>query len=341
MFTYFIRRVLVMIPTLLVISFVTFAIIKLPPGDYLSNQLAELQARGETAAIERVEFLRKQYHLDRPFLEQYAIWLGVLPGEGGFRGLLQGDFGYSFANDKPVTEVVGDRLYLTVLVAVTTTLFTYIVAFPIGAYSAVRQYSVGDHTMTFLGYLGLATPNFLLALILMYLAKQWFGTSIGGLMDDQYVDAPWSWDKFLNVLEHLWIPVIVIGTSGTAGMIRRLRANLLDELQKQYVVTARAKGVGSTKLLVKYPMRVALNPFIADIGNLLPQIVSGSVIVSAVMSLETTGPMMLEALRSQDQYLAGSFLLFLALLTVIGMFLSDIALAVLDPRIRLGGGVGR
>ena len=214
-------------------------------------------------------------------------------------------------------------------------------SFPIGVYSATHQYSWGDHGLTFIGFIGLATPNFLLALVLLYLANVWFGTSIGGLMEPEFIDQPWSWAKAMSVLEHLWVPVVVIGTSGTAGMIRRLRANLLDELQKQYVVTGRAKGLGEMRLLVKYPMRMALNPFIADIGSLLPQVVSGSVIVSAVMSLPTTGPMLLSALQSQDMYLAGSFLMFLALLTVIGMFISDVLLAMLDPRIRLDGGVRR
>jgi peptide/nickel transport system permease protein len=218
-----------------------------------------------------------------------------------------------------------------------TVLFIYVVSFPIGVYSATHQYSWGDHGLTFLGLIGLATPNFLLALILMYLANVWFGTSIGTLMADRYVDQPWSVGKVLSLMAHLWVPVLVIGTSGTAGMIRRLRANLLDELQKQYVVTGRAKGLPSGRLLVKYPLRMALNPFIADIGNLLPQVVSGSVIVSAVMSLQTTGPLLLRALQSQDMYLAGSFLMFLAVLTVIGMFLSDLLLALLDPRIRLTG----
>jgi peptide/nickel transport system permease protein len=222
-----------------------------------------------------------------------------------------------------------------------TIIFIYLVSFPIGIYSATHQYNWGDHGLTFIGFLGLATPNFLLALILLYFANVYFGTSIGGLMDPEFIDKPWSTGKILSVLEHLWIPVLVIGTSGTAGMIRRLRANLLDELQKQYVVTGRAKGLPQRKLLLKYPVRMALNPFVADIGSLLPQVVSGSVIVSAVMSLPTTGPMLLRALQSQDMYLAGSFLIFLAILTVIGMFLSDLLLAVLDPRIRLEGGSRR
>jgi peptide/nickel transport system permease protein len=338
MLAYTVRRLLVMIVTLFVISFVTFVIIQLPPGDYLSNQIAELQSQGDKAALERVAFLRKQFGLDRPFLEQYAIWVGIWPGERGFSGLLQGDWGWSFEHDLPVWEVVGDRLLLSFVLNFSVIVFTWAVAFPIGVYAATHQYSWGDHGLTLLGYLGLATPNFLLALVLMYLANVHFGLSIGGLMDPEYLEQPWSWAKAGSVLSHLWIPVIVIGTSGTAAMIRRLRANLLDELQKPYVVTARAKGLPELRLLLKYPLRMALNPFIADIGNLLPSMISGSAIVSVVLSLQTEGPMLLEALKSQDQYLAGSFLMFLALLTVIGVFLSDLALAALDPRIRLTGG---
>lgn len=332
MLAYFVRRILVMIPTLLVISVLIFAIIQLPEGDYLTSQIAELEAMGETVAKEQIEFLRKQYGLDQPFVVQYFHWLG---------GMLRGDFGYSFEYKLPVSQVVGDRLFLSFLLSFSTIIFTWLIAFPIGVYSATHQYSWADHGLTFLGFLGLATPNFLLALVLLYFANVTFGTSIGGLMDPVYLNQPMSWDKLLSVLEHLWIPVVVIGTSHTAGMIRRLRANLLDELQKQYVVTGRAKGLPPFRLLMKYPLRMSLNPFIADIGNLLPQVVSGAAIVSIVLSLPTTGPMLLAALRSQDMYLAGSFLMFLSLLTVIGMFVSDLALAVLDPRIRLHGGVRR
>ena len=332
MLVYFVRRVLVMIPTLLVVSALVFVIIQLPEGDYLSAHVAELEAQGERVSAEKIEFLRRHYGLDRTPLEQYLHWL---------LGMLQGDFGFSYEYNLPVTEVVGDRLFLSFLLSFATILFTWAVAFPIGVYSATHQYSVADHSLTFIGFLGLATPNFLLALVLLYFANVLFGTSIGGLMDPQYIDQPMSFAKFLSVLEHLWIPVVVIGTAGTAGMIRRLRANLLDELQKQYVVTARAKGLPPTRLLLKYPLRMALNPFIADIGNLLPQVVSGAAIVSVVLSLPTTGPMLLQALQNQDTYLAGSFLMFLSALTVVGMFLSDVALAALDPRIRLEGGVQR
>jgi peptide/nickel transport system permease protein len=252
--------------------------------------------------------------------------------------LLLGDMGYSFLYDMPVNKVVGDRLLLTFIVSFTTILFTYVVAFPIGVYSATHQYSLGDYVLTFLGFLGLATPSFLLALVLVYFAHVWFGISVGGLMDPHYVNQPWTIGKIGSMLAHIWIPVIVIGTAGTASMIRRLRANLLDELQKQYVVTARAKGLHPLKVLLKYPLRMALNPFISDIGSLLPQVISGAVIVSVVMALPTTGPMLLDALRSQDMYLAGSFLMFMSFLTVIGVFISDLALATLDPRIRLQSG---
>ena len=321
-----------MIPTLLVISALVFIIIQLPEGDYLTSYITELEAQGEKVSAEKIQFLREEYGLDKPPLERYAVWLW---------GMLRGDFGYSFEYNLPVSQVVGDRLFLSFLLSFATILFTWVVAFPIGVYSATHQYSWGDHSLTLIGFLGLATPNFLLALVLLYFANVVFGTSVGGLMDPEYLNQPMSWAKFLSVLEHLWIPVVVIGTSGTAGMIRRLRANLLDELQKQYVVTGRAKGLPPFKLLMKYPLRMALNPFIADIGSLLPEVVSGAAIVSVVLSLPTTGPMLLAALQSQDMYLAGSFLMFLAALTVVGMFLSDLALAALDPRIRLEGGLRR
>jgi peptide/nickel transport system permease protein len=321
-----------MIPTLLVMSALVFIIIQLLVGDYLTSYTTELEAQGEKVSAEKIAFLREQYGLDKPPLEQYFSWLF---------GMLKGDFGFSFEYNLPVSQVVGDRLFLSFLLSFSTILFTWAVAFPIGVYSATHQYSWADHGLTFIGFLGLATPNFLLALVLLYFANVVFGTSVGGLMDPEFLNQPMSWAKFVSVLEHLWIPVIVIGTSGTAGMIRRLRANLLDELQKQYVITGRAKGLAPFKLLMKYPLRMALNPFIADIGALLPQVISGAAIVSVVLSLPTTGPMLLAALQSQDMYLAGSFLMFLAALTVVGMFLSDLALAALDPRIRLEGGMRR
>ncbi|MCQ0990241.1 ABC transporter permease [Jiella marina] len=327
MIRYLLSRLVTMALTLVAISVLVFAIIQLPPGDYLTSYIAEIQAQGEQVTAERIAFLREEYGLDRPLWEQYLVWA---------TGLLHGDLGYSFEYSQPVADVVGERMPLTLLLNAATVLFIYLVSFPIGIYSATHQYSWTDHGLSFLGFLGLATPNFLLALILLYLANVWFGTSIGGLMAPEYIDEPWSLGKVGSVFAHLWVPVLVIGTAGTAGMIRRLRANLLDELNRQYVITARAKGLPERTILFKYPLRMALNPFIADLGGILPQIVSGSVIISAVMSLPTTGPMLLSSLRSQDMYLAGSFLMFLALLTVVGMFISDILLAVLDPRIRLG-----
>jgi peptide/nickel transport system permease protein len=260
--------------------------------------------------------------------QQYLTWA---------TGFAQGDLGYSFEYDLPVREVVGDRMFLTILISVITIIFTWLIAFPIGIYSATHQYSWGDYGLTFIGFIGLATPNFLLALVMLYFANVYFGTSIGGLMDAEFIGQPWSSAKLLSVLEHLWIPVIVIGTSGTAAMIRRLRANLLDELEKQYVVTGRAKGLPPGKLLRKYPLRMALNFFVSDIGNLLPSIISGAEVTAVVLSLPTTGPLLIASLQSQDMYLAGSFLMFLAILTVIGMLVSDLLLAMLDPRIRLQG----
>jgi peptide/nickel transport system permease protein len=326
MLRYLAKRLFTMAITLAVISLLVFLVIKLPPGDYLTTYIEELKAQGESVDQKKIDYLRARYGLDQPWYVQYWNWVS---------GLVRGDLGWSFEYDQPVADVIGDRLMLTTVLKFATVLFIYLVAFPIGFYSATRQYSWGDYGLTFLGFLGIAIPNFLLALILLYLANVWFGTSIGGLMDPTYIDKPWSWGKALSVLEHLWVPVFVIGVTGTAGMIRRLRANLLDELDKQYVVTARAKGLPEGRLLMRYPLRMSLNPFISDVGSILPQLVSGAVIVSVVMSLPTTGPMLLSALQSQDMYLAGSFLMFLAALTVLGMFLSDVALAMLDPRIRL------
>ncbi len=332
MLRYIVHRLLIMIPTLLAISIIVFAIIQLPPGDYLESYIAELQSEGQSVDQSKIEFLRQNYGFDKPLYEQYFTWL---------LGMTHGDFGFSFEYRLPVADVVGDRLWLTFLVSYTTMVFTWLVAFPIGLYSATHQYSWGDYGLTFIGFIGLATPNFLLALVLLYFANVVFGTSVGGLMDARFIGQPWSFDKIISVLEHLWIPIIVIGTAGTAGTIRRLRANLLDELEKQYVTTGRAKGLPPLKLLLKYPFRMALNFFFADIGSLLPAIVSGEAVVAVVLSLPTTGPMMLDSLRSQDMYLAGSFLMFLATLTVVGVLLSDLALAALDPRIRLAGSATR
>jgi peptide/nickel transport system permease protein len=328
MLRYIVWRIAAMIPTLLIISALVFTIIELPPGDYFESYVADLQAQGEAVDMQEIEDLKAQYGFDKPPVVRYFYWVG---------GMLHGDFGYSFEYQLPVSDVVGDRLYLTVMVSFFTILFTWIIAFPIGIYSATHQYSWGDFGLTFLGLIGIAIPNFMFALVLMYFANIWFGTSIGHLMDQKYLAEPMSWEKARSILSHLWIPVVIVGTAGTASMIRRLRANLLDELHKQYVVTARAKGLHPLRALIKYPLRMSLNFFISDIGSILPAIISGAEITAIVLSLETTGPMLIKALQSQDMYLAGSFLMFLAFLTVIGVLISDIALALLDPRIRLEG----
>ena len=329
MIRYIIGRIAVMVPTLLLISVLVFTIIELPSGDYFESYIAELRAMGEATDMAEIEELRERYGFDKPAPLRYLHWVG---------GMLVGDFGYSFEYRLPVSDVVGDRLYLTVLVSFVTIIFTWLIAFPIGIYSATHQYSWGDYGLTLAGLIGIAVPNFMLALVVMYFANIWFGVSIGGLMDRQYLGAPMSWEKVRSILSHIWIPVIIIGTAGTAAMVRRLRANLLDELNKQYVVTARSKGLHPMRVLTKYPLRMSLNFFISDIGSILPSIISGAEVTAIVLSLETTGPMLIKALQTQDMYLAGSFLMFLAFLTVVGVLVSDIALAILDPRIRLGGG---
>ena len=329
MIRYILWRIMVMVPTLVLISMLIFTIIELPPGDYFESYVEQLKAIGEKADLQEIEELRARYGFDQPEPIRYLNWVA---------GMLQGDFGYSFEYRMPVTEVVGDRVWLTILVSTVTIIVTWLLAFPIGVYSATHQYSWGDYGLTLLGLIGLAVPNFIFALILMYFANIWFGTSIGHLMDQKYLAEPMSSAKFMSILEHIWIPVIIIGTAGTAGMVRRLRANLLDELNKQYVMTARAKGLHPFRVLVKYPLRMSLNFFISDIGSILPAVISGAEITAVVLSLETTGPMLIRALQSQDMYLAGSFLMFLSFLTVIGVLISDIALALFDPRIRLRGG---
>jgi len=335
MLRYTIHRLLIMIPTLLVISFVTFMIIKLPPGDFLSNQIAELKSQGDNAALEKVDFLRKQYGLDKPFIEQYAVWAGLWPSEGKFHGLLQGDLGWSFEHDLPVKDVVGDRLLLSFILNFSVILFTWAVSFPIGVYAATRQYSWGDHGLTLLGYVGLATPNFLLALVLLYLGFTLFNANIGGLFSVELQDAPWSLARVWDLLKHLPIPALILGLAGTAQQIRIMRANLLDELRKPYVVTARSKGLPELTVILKYPVRVALNPFASTIGYTLPYIVSGSIIVSIVLGLPTVGPLLLKALIAQDMFLAGTIVLLLGVMTVIGTLISDILLVWIDPRIRL------
>jgi peptide/nickel transport system permease protein len=304
---------------------VSFIIIQLPPGDFLTSYIAQLSQTGETVDEATIAALKKRYGLDQPYYIQYFMWV---------KGMFQGDFGQSFEWNRPVSQLIWERLGLTVAVSVFTMLFSWALSFPIGMYSATHQYSIGDYLATFIGYIGLATPNFMIALILMWIAYSVFGASVGGLFSPQYVEAPWSWGKFLDMLNHLWIPAIVIGMGGTAGLIRTLRANLLDELHKPYVITARAKGVPERKLVWKYPLRVAIIPWISTVGWTLPGIVSGETIVAVVLSLPTTGPLLLRALQSQDMYLAGSFIMFLSFLTVIGTLISDILLGWVDPRIR-------
>ncbi|TCL01522.1 peptide/nickel transport system permease protein [Shimia isoporae] len=330
-------RFITMLATLLVVSVFVYAIINLPPGDFLSNQINELRATGQSAGIAKAEFLRKEFSMDQPIWKQYLIWLGALPGPHGFAGLLQGEFGWSFEFDKPVSELVGGALWMTVLVNLAAVLFIYAVALPLGVLAAARSKTWIDYTSAFIGYLGLATPNFLLALILFYYGNRYLNLPIGGLMDPKFEGEPMSFEKMKSVLIHLIIPTFVIGTSGAAAMMQRLRANLLDELGKPYVETARAKGMRESAMLTKYPLRVAFNPFVADIGTLLPSLVSGSVLVSVVLGLQTIGPVLLQALKSQDVFLSAFVLMFVALLTLIGTLVSDLLLALLDPRIRFGG----
>ena len=330
-------RFLTMVVTLVVVSALVFFIMNLPPGDYLSNQIAELRATGQADGIAKVEFLRKEYSLDQPLWKQYLIWMGFWPGPHGFSGIIQGDFGWSFEFDKPVSEIVSGALWLTVVLNVATVVFVYIVAIPMGVLEAVKSKTWVDYSVSFVGYLGIATPNFLLALILFYYGHKYLSLPIGGLMAPEFEGEPMTWGKIKSVLIHLIIPTFVIGTAGASVMMQRLRANMLDELNKPYVETARAKGMAPVKLIFKYPFRMALNPFVADIGNLLPSLISGSVLVSVVLGLQTIGPALLTALKAQDQFLAGFILLFVAALTLIGTMISDVLLMMLDPRIRMEG----
>ena len=336
------RRLLIMVPTLLVISAITFTIIQLPPGDFLTSRIAELEMTGDRAAVQEVRNLKTLFHLDDHVVVRYLRWLGLpwfFSFDSADAGLLQGNLGRSMETGQLVNEIVGDRLLLTVAISLASIVFTWLLALPIGIYSAVRQYSFADHVLTLVGFLGMCIPNFLLALVLIYFAREWFGIQVTGLFSEHYALQPeWTWGKFLNLLQHIWIPVVVLGVGGTAGMIRVMRGNLLDELRKPYVTTARAKGVRPLKLLIKYPVRLALNPFISGIGGIFPQLVSGGAIVAMVLALPTVGPLMLSALMAQDMYLAGSMLMVLSALGVFGTLVSDLLLLWLDPRIRLDGG---
>lgn len=325
MLFYVIRRLLYMIVILLAVSVVAFIIIQLPPGDYLTSYIIKLRASGQEVDEAQIASLRKQYGLDLPIYSQYFFWM---------RRILQGDLGRSFQWNRPVNKLIAERLPLTVVISLLTLIFTYVVAIPIGIYSATHQYSVGDYTFTVIGFAGLAVPNFLLALVLMFMFYQYFNLSVGGLFSPQYTEVAWSVGKFIDILKHLPIPIIVIGTAGTAGLIRVMRGCLLDELRKQYVITARAKGVSERTLLFKYPVRLAVNPIISTIGWTLPAIVSGETITAIVLSLPTTGPLLFRALMAQDMYLAGSIVMVLTFLTVLGTVISDILLSWLDPRIR-------
>jgi len=326
MLNFLMRRLLYMAPTLVAVSIVAFVIIQLPPGDYMTTLMAEWASQGGAVEEGTMQALRDRYGLDQPIYVQYWKWISGI--------VLRGDFGISFEFNKPVTDVIWNRLGYTFLISLMTLAFIWMIALPIGIYSAVRQYSIGDYVATFFGFIGLAIPNFLLALVLMYLSVRYLNQSVGGLFSPDFVDAPWSIDKLVDFLSHVWLPIIVVGTAGLASLIRILRANLLDELYKPYVVTARAKGMSEFQLLLRYPVRVALNPLISTLGWILPALVSGEIITSVVLSLPTTGPMLLRSLLSQDMYLAGSLILMLSTLTIVGTLISDLLLAWADPRIR-------
>jgi ABC-type dipeptide/oligopeptide/nickel transport system permease component len=331
-----------MVPTLLLISVIAFVIIQLPPGDFLSTRIMELTMSGDEADMQQIEELREMFHLSQPKVLQYARWLG-LRWFGTFdemdKGLLQGHLGRSMDTLQLVNNVVGDRILLTILISIGTILLTWAMAIPIGIYSAVRQYSIGDYLFTFLGFIGMCVPSFLLALLLMFFSAEVLGVPISGLFSSQYgAQLEWDWPKVVDLSRHIWVPIVVLGVGGTAAMIRVMRANLLDELKKPYVTTARAKGVRPMKLLLKYPVRIAINPFISGIGGLFPQLVSGGAIVAMVLSLPTVAPLMLDALMAEDMYLAGSMLMVLSLLGVLGTLVSDLLLLWLDPRIRMQGG---
>jgi peptide/nickel transport system permease protein len=326
MLRFILVRALWMLPFLVAVSFLAFVLIQLPPGDYVTTYIATLAASNEVVDRQAAADLRARFGLDQPMIVQYWKWITNV--------VLYGDFGLSFEWQQPVSELIWERMALTLLLTFSALVLTWGIALPVGVFSAVKKYSVGDYIVTALSFLGLAIPSFLLALVLMYVAAVHFGQSVGGLFSEPYQNAPWSWDRVVDLLQHLWIPVVILAISGTASLIRVMRANMLDELNRPYVTTARAKGLSEFRLLVKYPMRLALNPFISTIAWLLPNLVSGSIIVAIVLSLPTAGPLLLQSLMSQDMYLAGAFILLICALTVIGALVSDILLALVDPRIR-------
>lgn len=327
MITYLVRRLFIMIPTIFIVSIISFIIIDLPPGDWVTTNLSRVTLQGEVT-VEMIENLRRRYGLDEPLYIRYWIWISKF---------VRGDFGYSLSWNCPVRDIVASRFALTVLISLLSLLFTWVVAFPIGIYSAVRQYSFADFFWTFVGFLGLAIPNFLLALLLLFFSYKFFpDLGVGGLFSRQFQGAPWSLDKFVNLLGHLWIPVIIVGTAGTAGLIRIVRANLIDELKKPYVAMARAKGLSEIRVILKYPVRIAINPFLSAVGWVLPSLVSGATITAVVLGLPTGGPLFLDALKHQDMQLAGSFIMLICSFTIIGVLISDILLSIADPRIRYG-----
>ena len=326
MLGYIIQRIFLMVPTMLGISIISFIIIQLPPGDYLTSVLAAMADSDVTFTADQIARMRENYGLDEPMYMQYIQWIwGIVS---------RGDFGYSFEWNRPVSELIWERMGATLSISFLSLLFVWAVSLPIGIYSAVRRHSIGDHIATLFGFLGLAIPNFILALTLMYVSFRYFGQSVGGLYSPEFVEQAMSWPKFVDLLKHVWVPVVVIGTAGTAALIRILRANLTDELNKPYVLTARAKGLPEHTVILRYPVRIALNPFVSAIGWVLPQLISGITITAIVLNLPTAGPLLLRALVAQDMYLAGSFILLMGVLTLVGMLLSDILLALLDPRIR-------
>ncbi len=327
MIAYIVRRLLLAIVTIWAITVLSFVIIQLPPGDYVTSYIASMSASGIGVTEAEAQALRIQYGLDQPIYVQYIKWMGLIA---------QGHFGMAIEWGRPVIDVIGDRLTLTIVISLAAIIFTWVLALPIGIYSAVRRYSLGDYIATLIGFIGLAIPGFMLALIVMYVGFKYFNANIGGLFSAEMADAPWSWAKFVDLLKHLPIVAIVLGIGGTAQMIRIMRSNLLDELRKPYVMTARARGLSETRVIMKYPVRVALNPFVSTIGYLFPYVVSGSIIVSMVLSLPTVGPLLLKALIAQDLFLAGTIVLMLGVMTVIGTFISDLLLMWIDPRIRLG-----
>jgi peptide/nickel transport system permease protein len=326
MLAYIGRRVLLAVFTVWAISVLSFVIIQLPPGDYVSSYIAQMASMGSVVSDEEAQALRIQYGLGQPVYVQYLKWM---------RQVVVGNFGMSMEWKRPVTEVIGARLWMTVIVSVAALLLTWVLALPIGIYSAVRQYSFGDYLATFIGFIGLAVPNFLLALVILYFGFVFFNAHIGGLFSPELQDADWSAAKVWDLLKHLPIPALILGLAGTAQQIRIMRANLLDELRKPYVITARSKGLPESRVVLKYPVRVALNPFASTIGYTLPYIVSGSIIVSLVLGLPTVGPLLLKALIAQDMFLAGTIVLLLGVMTVIGTLISDVLLVWIDPRIRL------